>query len=127
MAGSVSGNITGVEMYEALADRTDGQLNIKVSINDGPLVDASWLYPILGLVGETGEVAEKFKKILRDQGAQLPVDTTSIQLELGDVQWYLRKLAKQVGSSLGEIMWKNIKKLESRRARGVLGGSGDYR
>ena len=41
--------------------------------------------------------------------------------------WYLAVLAEELGSNLGKIMEDNLNKLEDRRARGVLGGSGDNR
>lgn len=79
-------------------------------------------YPILGLCGETGEVAEKFKKVLRD-GA--PKDL--IAAELGDVLWYLLACAKELGLTLDDIAQMNAGKLTDRARRGKLHGSGDNR
>ena len=36
-------------------------------------------------------------------------------------------LADHLGSDLGKIMEGNLEKLQSRKQRGVLGGSGDRR
>jgi hypothetical protein len=43
------------------------------------------------------------------------------------VLWYLAVFADQLGMSLDEIAQKNLDKLQSRKQRGVLGGSGDNR
>ena len=79
-------------------------------------------YLSLVLVGEAGEVANKVKKIIRDK--KLDVDVAS---EIGDVLWYCAMLADYFDVNLGKIMDDNINKLQSRKNRGVLGGSGDKR
>jgi NTP pyrophosphatase (non-canonical NTP hydrolase) len=79
---------------------------------------------ILGLVGETGEVAEKLKKSLRD-GATF--DNDGVKKELGDILYYLAVTANCIGSNLQEIAEINMEKLNSRKERGVLQGSGDNR
>ena len=81
------------------------------------------LDPTLGMVGEAGEVANKVKKILRDN----KFDRDDIAKELGDVLWYLAILAKDLGFNLSDIAYDNLKKLEDRQKRGTLGGSGDKR
>jgi NTP pyrophosphatase (non-canonical NTP hydrolase) len=85
-------------------------------------------YPALGLASEAGEVAGKIKKVLRDQGgdfAQAPTD--ELKDELGDVLWYVAVLADDLGLSLNQIASDNLAKLQSRLARGRLGGGGDVR
>jgi NTP pyrophosphatase (non-canonical NTP hydrolase) len=86
------------------------------------------LYVALGLCGETGEVAEKIKKMLRDDGGHLGDDRrTAIAAELGDVLWYAANLATELGLDLGAIAQGNLDKLASRQARNQLHGSGDRR
>ncbi len=82
----------------------------------------------LGLCGESGEIAEKFKKIIRDHGADpSKIDRADIKKELGDILWYIAVLARELDIDLGDIAQTNIDKLASRQKRGVLAGSGDER
>lgn len=78
----------------------------------------------LGLVGETGEVAEKIKKHIRDDK---PIDIQDMEKELGDALFYLAGLAGYFGLSLGGVASTNLTKLHDRKKRGVLQGSGDNR
>lgn len=85
-------------------------------------------YPTLGLCGEAGEVAEKVKKILRDDDRQISEHKRAeLEKELGDVLWYLSALAGDLGLNLSDVAMRNLDKLRSRKERGVLGGSGDNR
>eukprot|EP00927_Polykrikos_kofoidii_P080649 TRINITY_DN77564_c0_g1_i1.p1 TRINITY_DN77564_c0_g1~~TRINITY_DN77564_c0_g1_i1.p1 ORF type:complete len:145 (+),score=33.47 TRINITY_DN77564_c0_g1_i1:137-571(+) len=85
-------------------------------------------YVALGLVGESGEVANKVKKVLRDEGGEF---TTARRLEIadevGDVLWYAAAMADELGVPLEEIAKRNLAKLRSRRERGAIAGSGDQR
>lgn len=86
------------------------------------------LHLVLGLVGESGEIAEKFKKWVRDQDCdESQIDREDIAKELGDVLWYVAVLADYLDLSLDDIARANLDKLASRQHRGVLGGSGDNR
>lgn len=86
------------------------------------------VYPALGLAGETGEVAEKVKKVIRDHGGNFREEAkTEIAKELGDVLWYLAAMAGDLGFTLEQIAEMNLQKLASRKSRGQLHGSGDNR
>jgi NTP pyrophosphatase (non-canonical NTP hydrolase) len=87
-----------------------------------------WIYPLIGLCGEVGEVAEKVKKIIRDKhGFVEDADREAIGKEIGDVLWYLAALCKEFNLNLQDVAQKNLDKLADRKARGTLGGSGDNR
>lgn len=86
------------------------------------------IYPVLGLVGEAGEVAEKVKKLIRDKGGRLVEDDRALLiLELGDVLWYLSAVSRDIGSNLEEVAQANVDKLRQRKLAGTLQGSGDLR
>lgn len=93
-----------------------------------PSAENSFVYPVLGLSGEVGEVAEKAKKILRDKGGRVSdEDKEELLKELGDVLWYLSQTATEFDLSLEEVARLNIEKLQSRKDRGKISGSGDNR
>lgn len=93
--------------------------------------DNNVLYPVLGLLSESGEVADKFKKIMRDTKLplrSLPMDKkVEIQKELGDCLWYIALIADELDFDLSEVAEGNLDKLTSRRHRSMLKGSGDNR
>ena len=91
----------------------------------------TWLFNIddftrsvLGLCGESGEIAEKVKKFLRGDGK---LKKSDIKKELGDLLYYLARTADYLQLSLEEIAKANIKKLKSRKQRNKIKGSGDNR
>ena len=85
-------------------------------------------YPALGMAGEAGEVANKVKKLIRDGPDKRP-DTwrEDIASEIGDVLWYCAALADDLNLMLGMIAAQNLAKLQKRKDKGTLGGSGDTR
>ena len=88
-------------------------------------------YPALGLAGEAGEVANKIKKIMRDRKGDvnnLPGEVKDeIASELGDCLWYISALATDLGIGLDGVVVENIRKLQKRKEKGTIHGSGDKR
>lgn len=85
-------------------------------------------YTTMGLVGEAGEIANAVKKIHRDCNGEISEEHKKyLCKELGDVQWYAAMLADELGVNLSAIAQANLEKLSSRKARGVISGSGDNR
>jgi NTP pyrophosphatase (non-canonical NTP hydrolase) len=106
--------------YDRFCESTDvARSELRAPERDYPLD----MYYALGLGGEVGEVLEKVKKSHRDG----VLDVRQLELELGDVMWYLSRLANFHGLTLRGVLAANIEKLSSRRDRGVLRGSGDNR
>ena len=88
-------------------------------------------YTTLGLTGESGEVAERIKKILRVEDRELDdviaEKREAIVKEMGDVLWYLCALSREIGVTLEDVAEANLNKLKSRYDRGVIYGEGDNR
>lgn len=83
---------------------------------------------VLGLLGESGEVAEKVKKIIRDKQGQISeLDKQEIVKELGDILWYINSVANLLDSDLNEVATKNLDKVLDRKKRHQIKGGGDNR
>ena len=77
-----------------------------------PEIGKSFVYPTLGLVGEAGEVAEKIKKVMRnDEGELSDEKRAELQKEIGDVLWYLAQLATELDLTLEDIAITNIERI----------------
>lgn len=101
--------------------QTIGQFAIYPDANTSSPTELSYL--ALGLGGESGEVLEKVKKYIRD-GVLVRDDTAK---EIGDVLWYMSRLAGAIGYTMDDIAQMNIDKLTDRQKRGVIKGNGDNR
>lgn len=104
-------------------------LSTDITVGKGKgVLSISFMDKVLGLVGESGEFAEKLKKILRDKDAQLnDQDRQALLSELGDVLWYTSVLSHYLGSDIGSVASNNLKKLAKRQSENKLGGKGDNR
>ncbi len=94
----------------------------------GGIDSLAFMNKMLGLAGETGEVAEKIKKLQRNENSVVnPSDKKEIAKELGDILWYLNAIAYYLGISLQDVAEGNITKLFDRKKRGVIKSKGDNR
>lgn len=92
------------------------------------ITDHGFLEKAFGLVGEAGEAAEKFKKLIRDHDGVLNEERKAeIIKEFGDVLWYISALSHYLGVPLSEVAQGNLDKVLSRKERGQTKGSGDNR
>lgn len=100
----------------------------RTAIYPGQNTQAGLLYVTLGLCGESGEIAENIKKMLRDDGGILTDERKeNLTKELGDVQWYISQIATELGISLETVATRNLAKLRKRQRENTLHGSGDDR
>lgn len=105
----------------------------RLAIYPGQRTPLGLSYAALKLAGEAGEVTENIGKAIRDDGymtttQQLTAPRTSaIVKELGDVLWYVAAIARELGYDLDTVAMVNLNKLNDRKTRGVLQGSGDDR
>jgi len=110
--------------YQKLALKTEMMQRPKI-INAN---DPAFVAKILGLVGESGELADKYKKLVRDKGGFISEeDKIGMAKEIGDILWYLTVVSDYLDLSLSDIANDNLAKLASRKSRGVQTGSGDDR
>jgi NTP pyrophosphatase (non-canonical NTP hydrolase) len=88
----------------------------------------NWVYSALGLAGETGEICEKLKKAIRDDGGKVNAERlAAIRKELGDVLWYVASLCTELGLDMDDIATHNLDKLAARHAANRIHGDGDDR
>lgn len=86
------------------------------------------LYAALGLAGEAGEVANKVKKVYRDDKGVLTAERAqAIAQEMAGCIWYLSAMCDEIGVSFSAIAQANLTELADRKARGVVHGDGDNR
>ena len=125
-----------IKKYQEATAKTAIYPNVGVidNINEPALGDqwpvnyTDYVYPIMGLMGEVGELANKLKKNIRDhRGHSLALDIKDLSDEIGDVMWYVSQLCTELGIDLETVLESNIAKLKSRKDRGVIGGSRDKR
>lgn len=69
----------------------------------------------IGLAGEAGEVADTVKKAVFHQHG---IDRDVLIKELGDVLWYVAALCTKLEIPMGDVMARNIAKLEQRYPSG---------
>lgn len=82
---------------------------------DGKDFEQMVSHMLMGIQGETGEVADLFKKYFH-QGHDL--DTGKVVEELGDVMFYIANLCNVMGVPLQEVCEGNIAKLKKRYPEG---------
>ena len=93
--------MTGNE-YQRLAERT---------IDKKLLPNQLEYHALHGMVGEIGEIHSIYQK--RYQG-HVPTDWHHVQLELGDLLWFIAEYCTVNGWNLEDIMQMNIDKLKAR-------------
>ena len=90
--------------------------------------NGDYRYQVMGLSEEAGEVSGKFAKAVRDANGIIDGERReAIKKELGDVCWFVAEIATILDLKLEDVMQGNLDKLASRKARGVIHGSGDNR
>lgn len=111
-----------------IQDYSDQAISTLLGDHNMTDMDATLIAQVFGLVGESGEVAEKFKKLIRDKQGQISSeDRAEILKELGDILWYVNAVAHLLDSSLEAVAADNLEKVLSRKQRGMTTGSGDNR
>lgn len=89
------------------------------------LPSANETYALYGMVGEIGELFSHLAKAIRD--GRKAEHELLIKKELGDVLWFVAAVAADNGYTLEDIAQSNLVKLYTRKEKGTLQGSGDFR
>lgn len=90
------------------------------------LKDITWVYPLIGLIGEAGELANKLKKVIRDNKFQLtPEKISEIIDEKGDLAWYNIILDSELGLDPDMVLQLNIDKLQARQKKNTVHDTGN--
>ncbi len=93
-----------------------------------PKIGKNFTYPTIGLMGEAGEVANKVKKIIRDDDGKITKEKRAdLKAEIGDVLWYIAQLSTELKLKLSDIAKYNVDKLTYRKKENKIYGSGDNR
>ena len=118
-----------LDEYQERAKTTDLGLECKDRVMaEHSLNIPEFLDKVLGVAGESGELADKVKKIMRDKhGSFTEEERLEILKELGDVLWYVAMVSLYLDMPLSELGKMNLDKLASRAKRGAITGAGDNR
>jgi len=93
-----------------------------------PNIGKNFTYPTIGLMGEAGEVANKIKKLIRDDSSKITKEKREeLKAEIGDMLWYIAQLSTELGLKLADIAKYNVEKLSKRQKENKIHGSGDNR
>lgn len=82
------------------------------------------LFLATALNGETGELAEKLKKYVREDDPSYLEDAKA---EAGDALWYWTQIVSLLDADAGEVADANLAKLQDRNERDQILGDGDNR
>jgi NTP pyrophosphatase (non-canonical NTP hydrolase) len=92
------------------------------------LMKPGWMYYVLGIGSEAGEILGKIKKLFRDRSGVIDdVFKAMIIKECGDVLWYMARLLDKFDIPFSVVAGTNIEKCMDRMKRDVLHGDGDDR
>lgn len=100
-------------------------------------VNDDLLHFTFGLLEEAGEAAGVLKRVYRgddgyedfnwsDYGVSEEAEK-KLAAELGDILWHVAVIADHLGMGLSDIAQYNLAKLQSRKQRDMIKGSGDNR
>lgn len=90
--------------------------------------DICFMEKFMGLSEETGELMGKMKRVFRQKEDKISVEKVEeISAEMGDILWYLTLIAEYLGLEIEDIAKQNIEKLDDRKSRNKIEGSGDKR
>ena len=97
--------------YITATSRTDGDDEHYKGVAERSANNAKGIHYALGLVTESGEIADAYKKHVA-YGSKL--DVTNIKEELGDLLFYVARYMELYGWTFEDVMQLNTDKLKAR-------------
>lgn len=91
-----------IKEYSAEANKTLSHLSTPILGN---------IHMVLGMLTETGELADSFKKSL---AYDKPIDWPNVQEEIGDLMWYIVNFCTLNNIDIEKVLDNNVKKLRAR-------------
>ena len=115
--------------YEGFCSTTDKYIESINNIEKDRISDLLYLTTLCSkLSEECGELTGLVGKSIRDKnGKRNPDYMINILAEIGDVVWYLSRIANYHGYTLNNVLDYNYSKLSDRMDRNTIHGSGDNR
>lgn len=93
-----------------------------------PDIGDNFIYTAIGLFGESGEIANKLNKIIRDHNGVISEDAREeLIAELGDCLWFLSMSCSELDCDLEDVAKQNLEKLALRKNNNRIHGRGDHR
>lgn len=88
----------------------------------------NFIFPAIGLFGESGEIANKIKKVVRDDSNKITNERKEeIAGEVGDMLWYTAQLLTELKINFSDVVNHNLVKISKRVKENKIHGSGDNR
>jgi NTP pyrophosphatase (non-canonical NTP hydrolase) len=77
-----------------------------------PAIGKKFIYALIGLSEEVGEISGKIKKVYRDEGGKITkLKKVEIVKEIGDAMFYVAQLCTDLNIKLSDIVSNNMEKL----------------
>jgi len=90
-----------------------------------PNIGSNWKYCLIGLTGELGEIANKLKKVTRDDHDIITNEKREeVTDEIGDLFWYLMMLCYELKINPELVLLHNKSKLATRQAKNTIHDKG---
>lgn len=91
-----------------------------------PNIGNNWHYPLIGMVGELGELGNKLKKTIRDDNDIITEEKRNMCIdEMGDLAWYFVMLCYELKIDPDMVLENNISKLKERVKNNTVHDTGN--
>lgn len=113
--------------FEQMFHFQEQTLGTAVYPDKGERTMSAFNYCVVGLCGEAGELANKWKKALRGDWIVDAEKAQELSRELQDILWYTARAMDELNIDMGRAAQDLLDRLAQRKAAGTIQGSGDQR